>query len=164
MYGKSNRVTVIVVKRVFSLAKTIVVDVFVIYIPQIPLWYFLLWACCLADYIVPGFNDYVKDLHSTARSDYVAWRDAGMPRSGAPCSNMRRSRLEFKYALRHCKRNEDAIRANQYAKSLLHKDMVSPWKHIRKSNNVRVPLASTVGGVRVSFCFSRGLTEHKDNF
>ena len=25
--------------------------------------------------------------------------------------------------------------------------MVSFWKHIRKSNNVRVPLASTVGGV-----------------
>ena len=42
--GKSNRDTVIVVKRVFSLAKTIVVDVFVIYIPRIPLWYFLLWV------------------------------------------------------------------------------------------------------------------------
>ena len=24
------------------------------------------------DYIVPGFNEYVKDLHCTARSDYVA--------------------------------------------------------------------------------------------
>ena len=42
--GKSNRDTVIVVKRVFSLVKTIVVDVFVIYIPRIPLWYFLLWV------------------------------------------------------------------------------------------------------------------------
>ena len=42
--GKSNRGTVIVVKRVFSLAKTIVVDVFEIYIPRIPLWYFLLWV------------------------------------------------------------------------------------------------------------------------
>ena len=42
--GKSNRGTVIVVKRFFSLAKTIVVDVFVIYIPRIPLWYFLLWV------------------------------------------------------------------------------------------------------------------------
>ena len=94
-----------------------------------------------------GRYDYVKDLHSTARSDYVAWRDAGKPRSGAPCSNMRRSRLKFKYALRQYKRNEDAIRADQYAKSLLDKDMVSFWKHIRKSNNVRVPLASTVGGV-----------------
>ena len=45
--GKSNRGTVIVVKRVFSLAKTIVVDIFVIYIPRIPLWYFLLWDTIL---------------------------------------------------------------------------------------------------------------------
>ena len=29
------------------------------------------------DYIVPGFNEYVKDLHCTARSVCVAWRDAG---------------------------------------------------------------------------------------
>ena len=27
--------------------------------------------------VVPGFNEYVQDLHRTARSDYVAWRDAG---------------------------------------------------------------------------------------
>ena len=92
------------------------------------------------DCIVPGFNDYVKDLYSTARSDYVPWRDEGKPRSRAPCSNMRRSRLKFKYVLRQCKRNEDAIRVDQYAKSLLDKDMVLFWKHIRKSNNVRVLL------------------------
>ena len=90
-------------------------------------------------YIVPGFNDYVKDLHSVARSDYVVWRDAGKPRSGTPCSNMRRSRLQFKYALRQCRMNEDAIRADKYAKSLLDKDILSFWKHIRKSNNARVP-------------------------
>ena len=50
--GKSNRGTVIVVKRVFSLAKTIVVDVFVIYIPRIPLWYFLLWVLSIRDEVL----------------------------------------------------------------------------------------------------------------
>ena len=99
------------------------------------------------NYIVPGFNDYVKDLHSVARSDYVVWRDAGKPRSGTPCSNMRRSRLQFRYALRQCRMNEEAIRADKYAKSLLDKDMLSFWKHIRKSNNARVPLATTIGGI-----------------
>ena len=39
---KSNRDTVIVVKRVFSLAKTIVVDVIVIYIPRIPVVFFVM--------------------------------------------------------------------------------------------------------------------------
>ena len=70
----------------------------------------------------------VKDLHSTARSDYVDWKDAGKPRSGAPCSNMRRSRLKFKYALRQlCKRNEDAFRADEYAKSLAY--LIRIWCH-----------------------------------
>ena len=73
---------------------------------------------------------------------------------------MRRSRLKFKYALRQCKKNEDAIRADQYAKSLLDKDMVSFWKHIRKSNNVRVPLASTVGGVTGESEFAEMWQDH----
>ena len=77
-------------------------------------------------HVVHGFNDYVKDLHySVARSDYVVWRDAAKPRSGTPCSNMRRSRLQFKYAHRQCKMNEDAISADKYAKLLLDKDILS---------------------------------------
>ena len=59
---------------------------------------------------------------------------------------MRRSRLSFKYALRQCKQNEDSIRADEYAKSLMDKDMASFWKSIRKSNNVRVPLPSMIDG------------------
>ena len=43
--------------------------------------------------------------------------------------------------------NEDAIRADKYAKALLDKDILSFWKHIRKSNNARVPLATTIGGI-----------------
>ena len=97
------------------------------------------------NYILPGFNDYVKDLHSVTRSDYVVCRDAGKSRSGTPCSNMRHSRLQFKYALQQCRMNEDVIRADKYAKSFIDKDIVSFWKHIRTSNNARVPLTTTIG-------------------
>ena len=97
--------------------------------------------------VVHGFNNYVKDLHSTARAGYVVWGDTGKPRSGALCSNMRSSRLKFKYALRQCKDNEDAIRSDQYAKSFLEKDMPSFWKNIRKHNSTKVPLATTIYGV-----------------
>ena len=44
-------------------------------------------------------------------------------------------------------KDEDAIRSDQYVKSLLDKDMVSFCKYISKSNNTRVPLATTIGGV-----------------
>ena len=43
--------------------------------------------------------------------------------------------------------NEDAIRADKYAKALSDKDILSFWKHIRKSNNARVPLGTTIGGI-----------------
>ena len=38
---------------------------------------------------------------------------------------MKQSRLRFKSALRYCKTNEDAMRSNAFAKSLMDKDMNS---------------------------------------
>ena len=96
------------------------------------------------DYIVPGFNDFVKELHISGRNDYIVWRNAGRPRSGTLCSDMRRSRLRFKYALRQCSQNEKSIRADQYAKSLMNKVMTSLKDSIRKSSNTRIPLASMI--------------------
>ena len=84
------------------------------------------------DFIVPGYNDYAKELHCEARIAYITWKRAGRPRTGVFCSDMRTSRLRFKYALRLCKRNELSSRANAHAKSLLDKYMVSFWKGIRK--------------------------------
>ena len=53
-------------------------------------------------HIIPGFNEFVKELHTSARNDYIVWRNAGRLQSGTFCSDMRRSRLKFKYALRLC--------------------------------------------------------------
>ena len=96
------------------------------------------------DYIVPGFNEFAKELHSAARDAYVAWRDAGRPRSGSLCSDMRRSRLRFRYTLRHCRQNKQSIRADMHAKAYLEKDMVSFWKGMKKENISRLPLPSKV--------------------
>ena len=96
------------------------------------------------DYIIPGFTEHVKELHTLARADYCAWRADGKPRSGPLCFAMKQSRLRFKSALRYCKVNEDAMRSNAFAKSLMDKDMNSFWRGIRKVNNAKIPLASTV--------------------
>ena len=34
------------------------------------------------DYIVPGFNEFAKQLHSEARADYLLWKASGKPRAG----------------------------------------------------------------------------------
>ena len=96
------------------------------------------------DHIVPGFNEYVKELHTTARCDYIVWRNAGRQRSGQICTDMRRSRLRFKYAFRQCRFNEKKMRADAYAKSFCDKDMSSFWNSIKKSNNAKLPLASMI--------------------
>ena len=44
---------------------------------------------------------------------------------------MRRSRSQFKYALRQCKRSEDTIKADRLTGDLLQHNVVDFWKHVR---------------------------------
>ena len=96
------------------------------------------------DYIIPGFTEHVKDLHTIARADYCSWRTEGKPRSEPVYLAMKQSRLRFKSALRYCKTNEDAMRSNAFAKSLMDKNTNSFWRCITKVNNAKIPLASKV--------------------
>ena len=44
---------------------------------------------CSQDYVVPDFNEHLKDLHEKARQCYVIWSDAGKSRNDANQSDMR---------------------------------------------------------------------------
>ena len=92
------------------------------------------------DYIVPGFNEFAKQLHREGRSDYLLWKASGKPRTGLLYFNMCQSRIRFKFTLRECRQNDEIIRANQHVKSLMEKDMTSFWKGIKKNYNSRVPM------------------------
>ena len=35
-----------------------------------------------SDYVVPGSNEYVKELHTEARSCFTAWKSLDKPRAG----------------------------------------------------------------------------------
>ena len=35
---------------------------------------------CSSEYIVPGFNDYLKELHTNPRNSYLTWKQMGKPR------------------------------------------------------------------------------------
>ena len=94
---------------------------------------------------MPGFNEFAKQLHSEARADYLLWKASGKPRAGLLYLNMCQSRIRFKRTLRECRQNEETIRANAHANSLMKKDMTSFWKCIfKRDNNTRVPLAPMV--------------------
>ena len=57
---------------------------------------------------------------------------------------MCQSRIRFKRTLRECRQNEEIIRANAHANSLMEKNMTSFWKGIKKDINARVPLAPMI--------------------
>ena len=95
------------------------------------------------DYTVPGWNDIVSDKHRLAREAFLAWAAVGKPRSGPEHWMMKRTRSQFKLALRYCQQHEDSIHAG----SLATKDYRNFWKHIRKTSNDRTTLhANCVGG------------------
>ena len=51
---------------------------------------------CSQEFIVPGFNEHLKELHGKARECYLVWKDIGRPRTGDVHDDMRVSRLRFK--------------------------------------------------------------------
>ena len=99
---------------------------------------------CSSDFIVPGFNEYVRDLHDIARSSYLVWKQSGKPRGDVTEGDMRTSRLRFKYALRQCQSNDEIMRADALARSLYCKDSVSFWNGVSGMNSSKVPLATKV--------------------
>jgi len=92
-------------------------------------------SCTSKDYVVPGWNDIVKDKHEMARSAYLDWKFLGRPRQGAPYMWMRKTRAQFKLALRYCKQNEEMLCADMLASSVFHKQYDKFWQSVRKCNN-----------------------------
>ena len=60
---------------------------------------------------------------------------------------MKRTRAQFKLALRYCKQHEDMLRADALANSLSGKDNRKFWNTVHKSNNCKAAkYASTIDG------------------
>jgi len=89
----------------------------------------------ISEYVTPGWNDFVADKHHSTRSAFLDWVVAGKPRSGLVNMIMRRTRSQFKLALRYCKQHEVNIRSDVLAKYLSPKNYNKFWKSVSRSNN-----------------------------
>ena len=98
------------------------------------------------EHIVPGFNEHVKKFHTIARHEYIAWRSAGKPRFGGICLSLNQSRLRFKSALIFCQHNENQMRADALAQSMMNNDMTESWKDVKQNTISNVSLATNVDG------------------
>ena len=81
---------------------------------------------------IPGWNDFCKDLHSVARSQFLNWKANNCPRQGVLFDAMNESRADFKRALNYCKNNELEIRNENLVKSFGNKNKNLFWKEISR--------------------------------
>ena len=85
---------------------------------------------CSQEFIVPDFNEHLKELHGKARECYLVWKNVGRPRTGDVHNDMRVS-LRLKYVLRQCRANEEMMRADALASSLSSRDSTSFWLTVK---------------------------------
>lgn len=100
-----------------------------------------------SEYSVAGWNDLVADKHEAARRAFLDWVSAGKPRTGYICEIMKRTRAQFKLALRYCRNNDELIRSDALARNFLH-DKSKFWKNVKNVSNCKVSNnANTINGV-----------------
>ena len=96
--------------------------------------------------IIPGWNEYVKDFHTTARKHFILWKDNGRPKSGKIYEDMKVSRSDFKTALSTCKCNDREYRNKNLLSNLKNKNYKEFWCDVHKSNKHNDPQVSEIDG------------------
>ena len=93
---------------------------------------------------VPRWNKDVAELHATARSCYVRWRNCGKPHYGLEYDDMNSSRARFKLKFRDCLINEDSMKADAIALKNRNKEQGELLRKVNALNDKKAPLANTV--------------------
>jgi len=87
---------------------------------------------------VPGWTDYVSDMHCAARQAFLDWVAVGKPRSDMLYQHMYTNRAAFKQALRYCKRQKEQMQADVCARICANNDSKQFWKNVSKIANKKV--------------------------
>ena len=81
---------------------------------------------------IAGWSEICDELHSSARSAFMLWANAGKPRYGELFHIMRTARAHFKQALRQCKADKSRHSSDKLANKFLRQDKRPFWKEIKK--------------------------------
>lgn len=94
--------------------------------------------CRRADLSVPGWNTIAKEKHTISRKAYLKWKQAGRPREGPLCEEMKKARAAFKIAFRYCKEHaEEILEGEANAPSHPYTDPRKSWSVIYTVGNVQ---------------------------
>ena len=81
---------------------------------------------------IPGWNDFVKDLHEEALFWHCAWVNQGRPHQGDFFEARKQTRARYHLAVRRCKSDEDKIRMEKMAEAMLKNDSRNFWLEAKK--------------------------------
>ena len=81
---------------------------------------------------IVGWNEYCKDRYATARYWYLKWHNEGRIRNNEIFDQMKSSRLEFKNALKFCRKNEAKIRKENLLRKFNSPNISHFWKEVNK--------------------------------
>ena len=109
---------------------------------------------------IPGWNENVRLKHEMARAAFLHWRDCGSPKDGSASSQMRQTRLAFKYALRKLKRDNLRVKSNKLAASFVNQDPTRFWSLIRHGLGGGTPLPQSLGGLTGNVNISKMWKDH----
>ena len=109
--------------------------------------------------IIPGWNQFVKELYVDARKSFIAWVREGKPLEGAYRESMRNSRAKFKRALDKCKSDEENIRKRRLAEKLKNKDYKEFWRDIHKTKHNDKIVTSVIDGENKESVIAKNFAE-----
>ena len=95
--------------------------------------------------VIPGWNDYVMDAKVSASDAHKLWCLWGKPKNGYIFQLMQRTRAQYKYAIRHCRKHEARMQADSLANSLASKHYGSFCRKISRSVAPDSTYSSKVG-------------------
>jgi hypothetical protein len=96
---------------------------------------------------MPGWNEHVKTKRQKSKFWHDIWIANDRPRQGAVADIMRKTRREYHYAIRHCRRHEQQITATNMARAMEHSNNKQFWNELKKSSRRRSHTAAVVDSI-----------------
>ena len=96
--------------------------------------------------VIPGWNDHVKDKKNMAELWNFIWQQNGKPRHGTVADIMRKTKRDYHYAIRYCKKNEYQIASSKMDQALLSGRNRELWGETTKLTKQTSQCSSTVDG------------------
>ena len=93
---------------------------------------------------VPRGNEYVKEFYVISKDTFKLWKSSGCPRFGPIACAMRKTRADFKYALRQCRLHENEMRAEALCNKFQNGEVIPFWRDIQSIGKGRCILPERV--------------------